>query len=806
MTEFVVGESVFTDESLSEYECLRIFFEIADQRGHPSPSIVVDDHGLAITHPDYVDRMGVPHAKAGAWAFCRRPAAEALGFPTGTDWIRENVPHMMVEDEPYQSAPWFSDQLYIQKFGSAQPHLMMPMCIAGPPAWSRDGSHICVMEERVGHLPFMPGMAKYLVWEYDLGIGQRRLVAGFAPETHLDLAELSYSLDDSWIHVCASGRNLLLRVDDGLIVTLPVISSAVAWNRPSGPNKMMVLLPDKRTGSLIAYDYDISENQLHAEAEIRSPTGQQLTAREFSISADGLGLVTASVGSPGIEQIRRGGVHAAAVIDFETGSIEPALPVRYRTPGAERRHHSPRWCEDPTMYPRASTTVADRLLESAAKSQVAPISKEIQEDQQHRWLDPAAAIISAWATGVIPVERFAQDVTQIAISCAEIDATSTAAALAPLRALADRDPSARAVLRCIANSHRLGSPLDALPLFPSRANTAARPDHSAAEAAAEGPVTIAVDRMLAADDLPGIASAVQMLVHEACLAGQPSDTIWPWLEALTSAALSRRSYAFVAKVGLATMIWNGLQMPKSTMLPVSGLGLGSVPPENAILLVLNCFEACTHLPERMILGQDSNAIFDVEATRTWAQERLRQLPQRDYLTAIARHPRPAAKPVAVVDSAAAADHEPGNQTMSKAEVFLSYVREDSTEVDRIAESLRAHGVNVWLDRTHIIPGERWERAIRHAIREGAYFIACFSPSYASRSKSYMNEELRLAIQQLRLMPQARRWFIPILLAACDVPEMSIDAVETLQDLQHIDFSLDWDNAITQLLGAIAPNP
>ena len=528
MTEFVVGESVFTDDSLSEYECLRIFFEVADQRGHGSPSIVVDDHGRAITHPDYVDYMGVSHVNAGAWAFCRRPSAEALGFPTGTEWIRENLPHMMFQDEPYQGAPWFFDQLYIQKFGSIQPHLMMPMCTAGSPAWSRDGSRISVMEERLGHLPYAPRMAKYLVWEYDLGIGQRRLVAGFPPEARLDIAELSYSLDGDWIHICAfiSGRNILLRVDDGLVVTLPVVSSAVAWNRQSGPNKMMVLLPDKGADSLIAYDYDISENQMRAEIEIHSPTGQPLAARELSISADGRGLVTASVGSPGIEQVRRGGVQAAAVIDFEAGSIEPALPVRYRTPGAERRHHSPRWCEDPAIYPLARTTVADRLLESAAKIEVVPTSEEIQEEQLRRWLDTAARIIGAWATGVIPVARFAQDVAQIAISCAEIDATSTAETLAPLRALADRDPSARAVRRCIANGHRLGSPLDALSFLPRRTSTAARSDRSPAASAAEGPVAVALDRLLAADDPPGIASAVHMLVHEARRAGQPSDTIW----------------------------------------------------------------------------------------------------------------------------------------------------------------------------------------------------------------------------------------------------------------------------------------
>jgi hypothetical protein len=80
-------------------------------------------------------------------------------------------------------------------------------------------------------------------------------------------------------------------------------------------------------------------------------------------------------------------------------------------------------------------------------------------------------------------------------------------------------------------------------------------------------------------------------------------------------------------------------------------------------------------------------------------------------------------------------------------VFVSYVRDDSAAVDRIAAELRAWGVAVWLDRTELEVGDRWKDAIRNAIREGEFFIACFSSAYSRKASTYMNEELDIAISR-----------------------------------------------------------
>lgn len=80
-----------------------------------------------------------------------------------------------------------------------------------------------------------------------------------------------------------------------------------------------------------------------------------------------------------------------------------------------------------------------------------------------------------------------------------------------------------------------------------------------------------------------------------------------------------------------------------------------------------------------------------------------------------------------------------------AHVFISYVRENSGVVDRLAEELRDRGVIVWLDRNNIEPGARWKDAIKKAIQSGKFFIACFSREYNERTKTHMLEELTIAI-------------------------------------------------------------
>lgn len=135
-------------------------------------------------------------------------------------------------------------------------------------------------------------------------------------------------------------------------------------------------------------------------------------------------------------------------------------------------------------------------------------------------------------------------------------------------------------------------------------------------------------------------------------------------------------------------------------------------------------------------------------------------------------------------------------------VFISYVRENSDMVDRLASELRSVGVEVWLDREKIKPGVRWRDAIKDAIRNGAYFIACFSKEYYAQDITYGNEELTIAIDQIRKMPTDRTWFIPILFNDARISSRRISDVEDLSDIQAVRLYENWHDGIQSILSVI----
>jgi hypothetical protein len=138
-------------------------------------------------------------------------------------------------------------------------------------------------------------------------------------------------------------------------------------------------------------------------------------------------------------------------------------------------------------------------------------------------------------------------------------------------------------------------------------------------------------------------------------------------------------------------------------------------------------------------------------------------------------------------------------------VFISYVHDNFPLVERLCNGLKAAGINVWLDRDQVQPGTRWQNAIRDAIANGAYFIACFSKEYNVRSRSYMNEELTLAIEELRRRPTEHIWFIPVLVTEGEIPSRTIGAGEDLHALQWVELYKDWNGGIERIISVIEPS-
>lgn len=156
----------------------------------------------------------------------------------------------------------------------------------------------------------------------------------------------------------------------------------------------------------------------------------------------------------------------------------------------------------------------------------------------------------------------------------------------------------------------------------------------------------------------------------------------------------------------------------------------------------------------------------------------------------------------VVQPDYAGKQEAGREERNMTHAFISYVRENEQPVDRLAQDLRKRGVKIWLDRDDIDPGQFWKDAIRKAIQSGDFFIACFSRESCEKAKSYMNEELFLAIEELRLRPHDQIWFVPVLLSECGVPAHPIGGGRTLKDIQWVPLHEDWERGIERLAGVL----
>lgn len=140
-------------------------------------------------------------------------------------------------------------------------------------------------------------------------------------------------------------------------------------------------------------------------------------------------------------------------------------------------------------------------------------------------------------------------------------------------------------------------------------------------------------------------------------------------------------------------------------------------------------------------------------------------------------------------------------------VFISYVSEDSKIVDRLQRSLEKTGIVVWRDRRSLGLGDMWKVSIRQAIASGAFFLACFSEASKVRAKSYMNEELTLAVEELRMRSRERAWFLPVVLPGGEVPDRPIGGGETLRDFNYIALSpKSWPAGVGKIAQAIKNEP
>lgn len=108
-------------------------------------------------------------------------------------------------------------------------------------------------------------------------------------------------------------------------------------------------------------------------------------------------------------------------------------------------------------------------------------------------------------------------------------------------------------------------------------------------------------------------------------------------------------------------------------------------------------------------------------------------------------------------------------------IFLSYARENAPEVQRIAEALRAAGLEVWFDQNELRGGDAWDRKIRQQIKECSLFVPVISAVTQARAEGYFRLEWKLAVDRSHLIAEDKAFLLPVIIddtteAAARVPE------------------------------------
>jgi len=102
-------------------------------------------------------------------------------------------------------------------------------------------------------------------------------------------------------------------------------------------------------------------------------------------------------------------------------------------------------------------------------------------------------------------------------------------------------------------------------------------------------------------------------------------------------------------------------------------------------------------------------------------------------------------------------------TEARGAVFVSHASEDAEAAQRLGESLRAAGIEVWLDQSELRGGDAWDTMIRERIRGCVLFLALISTHTRTRSEGYFRLEWKLAIDRSYHIASDRPFLLPIVI-------------------------------------------
>jgi hypothetical protein len=79
------------------------------------------------------------------------------------------------------------------------------------------------------------------------------------------------------------------------------------------------------------------------------------------------------------------------------------------------------------------------------------------------------------------------------------------------------------------------------------------------------------------------------------------------------------------------------------------------------------------------------------------------------------------------------------------------------------------GIDAWLDKEKLIPGQNWQTEIPKAVRSSDIVIVCLSAKSVNK-EGFVQKEIRVALDAADEKPEGTIFIIPVRLENCNVPE------------------------------------
>jgi hypothetical protein len=124
-------------------------------------------------------------------------------------------------------------------------------------------------------------------------------------------------------------------------------------------------------------------------------------------------------------------------------------------------------------------------------------------------------------------------------------------------------------------------------------------------------------------------------------------------------------------------------------------------------------------------------------------------------------------------------------------VFLCHAHADRDAVRALYTRLTKDGLDAWLDKEKLLPGQDWEYEIRKAVREADVVVICLSKHF--NQAGFRQKEVRLALDTAMEKLEGEIFIIPARLEECET-------LESLRRWQWVD--LFEENGYAMLIRAL----